>query len=340
MSEHTDRIAVLGAGSWGTALANVLAWNGHATRLWAWEPAVAADVNENQRNDKYLSDITLESSLEATADMAEALDGASVVVSVSPSHVVRSVMEEARAHLGARRPLLVSASKGIEIHTDLRMSEVLTEVLGGETASRCVVLSGPSFAVELARRLPTAVTLASRNEVGAVRVQELFQNEHFRLYTQSDLVGTELGGALKNVIALAAGISDGLGLGTNARAALMTRGLAEIGRLAERLGGEGATLAGLAGVGDLILTCTGDLSRNRRVGLAVGRGESLEEVLAGMTAVAEGVRTTEAARDLASRHGVEMPIVGAVYSILYEKVDPRRALALLMSRQPKPERWS
>jgi glycerol-3-phosphate dehydrogenase (NAD(P)+) len=340
LSEHTDRIAVLGAGSWGTALANVLAWNGHATRLWAWEPAVAADVNENQRNDKYLSDITLESSLEATADMAEALDGASVVVSVSPSHVVRSVMEEARAHLGARRPLLVSASKGIEIHTDLRMSEVLTEVLGGETASRCVVLSGPSFAVELARRLPTAVTLASRNEVGAVRVQELFQNEHFRLYTQSDLVGTELGGALKNVIALAAGISDGLGLGTNARAALMTRGLAEIGRLAERLGGEGATLAGLAGVGDLILTCTGDLSRNRRVGLAVGRGESLEEVLAGMTAVAEGVRTTEAARDLASRHGVEMPIVGAVYSILYEKVDPRRALALLMSRQPKPERWS
>jgi glycerol-3-phosphate dehydrogenase (NAD(P)+) len=220
------------------------------------------------------------------------------------------------------------------------MSEVLREVLGEETAGGCVVLSGPSFAAELARRLPTAVTLASKDEGSARHIQGLFQNDHFRLYTQSDLVGTELGGALKNVIALAAGISDGLGLGTNARAALMTRGLAEIGRLAERLGGEGATLAGLAGVGDLILTCTGDLSRNRTVGLAVGRGEDLKDVLAGMTAVAEGVRTTEAARDLAGRHGVEMPIVGAVYSILYESVDPRRALALLMSREPKPERWS
>lgn len=340
MSTKSERVAVLGAGSWGTALANVLAWNGHPTRLWAYEAAVAQDVRTNHRNEKYLPDVTLERGLEATADMAEALQDASVVVSVSPSHVVRPVMEEARNHLRSSRPLLVSASKGIEIHTDLRMSEVLSEVLGPESAGNCVVLSGPSFAVELARRLPTAVTLASRDAVSAERVQGLFQNEHFRLYTQSDLVGTELGGALKNVIALAAGISDGLGLGTNARAALMTRGLAEIGRLAERLGGEGATLAGLAGVGDLILTCTGDLSRNRRVGLAVGRGEKLDDVLAGMTAVAEGVRTTEAARDLASRHGVEMPIVGAVYSILYENVDPRRALALLMSRQPKPERWS
>ncbi len=337
---QTDRIAVLGAGSWGTALANVLASNGHATRLWAYESAVADDVTGNRRNDKYLPDIDLHPSLDATADMGEALDGAGVVVSVSPSHVVRSVMQEAGSHLAGNRPLIVSASKGIEIHTDLRMSEVLCEVLGEETAGGCVVLSGPSFAAELARRLPTAVTLASADASNAQHVQGLFQNDHFRLYTQADLIGTELGGALKNVIALAAGISDGLGLGTNARAALMTRGLAEIGRLAERLGGEGATLAGLAGVGDLILTCTGDLSRNRTVGLAVGRGQNLDEVLAGMTAVAEGVRTTEAARDLAGRHGVEMPIVGAVYSILYDDVDPRRALALLMSREPKPERWS
>ena len=340
MSVQTDRIAVLGAGSWGTALANVLAANGHATRLWAYEPAVAHEVATNQRNDKYLPGIDLDPSLGATADMGEALDGADVVVSVSPSHVVRPVMQEAGSCLAERRPLIVSASKGIEIHTDMRMSEVLREVLGEETAGGCVVLSGPSFAAELARRLPTAVTLASSDAGNAQRVQGLFQNDHFRLYTQSDLIGTDLGGALKNVIALAAGISDGLGLGTNARAALMTRGLAEIGRLAERLGGEGATLAGLAGVGDLILTCTGDLSRNRTVGLAVGRGEDLSEVLAGMTAVAEGVRTTEAARDLAGRHGVEMPIVGAVYSILYDNVDPRRALALLMSREPKPERWS
>jgi glycerol-3-phosphate dehydrogenase (NAD(P)+) len=337
---NTERIAVLGAGSWGTALANVLAWNGHPTVLWAYEPAVAEDISERRRNDKYLAGIELEPTLSATSDMAEALRAASVVVSVSPSHVVRPVMQEARGHLGDSRPLVVSASKGIEIRTDLTMSQVLTEVLGEDVAGGCVVLSGPSFAAELARRLPTAVTLASRDEQNAVRIQRLFQNEHFRLYTQSDLVGTELGGALKNVIALAAGISDGLGLGTNARAALMTRGLAEIGRLAETLGGEGATLAGLAGVGDLVLTCTGDLSRNRQVGLAVGRGEKLHDVLAGMTSVAEGVRTTEAARDLAKRHGVEMPIVGAVYSILYEDVDPRRALALLMSREPKPERWS
>lgn len=335
----TDRIAVLGAGSWGTALANVLAWNGHPTVLWSYEPAVAEDVSERRRNDKYLAGVELEPTLGATSDMAKALRDASVVVSVSPSHVVRPVMQEARGHLGDARPLLVSASKGIEIQTDLTMSQVLTEVLG-DVARGCVVLSGPSFAAELARRLPTAVTLASREEQNAVRIQRLFQNEHFRLYTQSDLVGTELGGALKNVIALAAGISDGLGLGTNARAALMTRGLAEIGRLAERLGGEGATLAGLAGVGDLVLTCTGDLSRNRQVGLAVGRGEKLQDVLAGMASVAEGVRTTKAARDLAERHGVEMPIVGAVYSILYDDVDPRRALALLMSREPKPERWS
>ncbi len=335
-----DRIAVLGAGSWGTALADVLARNGHSTVLWAYEDAVAEEIAREARNEKYLPGVELNRRLEATADIGEAVAGATVVVSVSPSHVVRSVMEQAATRLGEERPIIVSASKGLEIRTDLRMSQVLEEAMGEALAGSCVVLSGPSFAAELARRMPTAVTLASRSYDNALRVQHLFQNPHFRLYTQSDLIGTELGGALKNVIALAAGISDGIGLGTNARAALMTRGLAEIGRLAEKLGGDGATLAGLAGVGDLILTCTGDLSRNRRVGLAVGRGEKLSDVLAGMTAVAEGVRTTEAARDLAARHGVEMPIVAAVYSILYEDVDPRKALAVLMSREPKPERWS
>ena len=337
---RAQRIAVLGAGSWGTALANVLAQNGHHTILWAWEPPVAEDIRTNRCNSKYLSGVKLDPALQASSDMGDSVTDAEVIVSVSPSHVVRPVMADAAKHIGDAAPVVVSASKGIEIRTDLRMSQVLVEVLGEDIAGDCVVLSGPSFAAELAGRLPTAVTLASRSEENAIRVQRLFQNDHVRLYTQSDLVGTELGGALKNVIALAAGISDGLGLGTNARAALMTRGLAEIGRLAERLGGDGATLAGLAGVGDLILTCTGDLSRNRRVGLAVGRGEKLDDVLAGMTAVAEGVRTAEAARDLAERHGVEMPIVAAVYSILYDGVDPREALARLMSREPKPERWS
>jgi len=267
------------------------------------------------------------------------LDGAEIIVSVSPSEFVRNVMEQARPYISGR-PLLVSASKGLELGSDLRMSEVLIEVLGAELAEGCVVLSGPSFAVELARRQPTAVTLASRSEDNAVAVQGLFQNEHFRLYTQSDVIGTELGGSLKNVIALAAGISDGLGLGDNARAALLTRSLAEIRRLTHKLGGEPETLAGLAGVGDLILTCTGDLSRNRTVGLQIGRGQSLDEVLSGMISVAEGVRTTKAAVDLAESHGVEMPIAVAVYSILYEDVEPRQALARLMAREPKPERWS
>lgn len=336
----TTRIAVLGAGSWGTALADVLSRNGHDVVLWAWEPDVAREIAEKHRNDRYLPGVELSAGLVASADMAEALKEADVLLSVSPSHVVREVAEQARTLLGERRPVLVSASKGLEISSGLRMSEVLAIVLGEPTRDTCVVLSGPSFAAELARRLPTAVTLASRNPDNAVQVQGLFQNEHFRLYTQSDVIGTELGGSLKNVIALAAGISDGLGLGTNARAALMTRGLAEIGRLTERLGGDPATLAGLAGMGDLVLTCTGELSRNRRVGLAIGRGQRLSDVLDGMQSVAEGVRTTRATCELAHAEGVEMPIAEAVYSVLYEGVDPRRALALLMSREPKPERWS
>ena len=236
--------------------------------------------------------------------------------------------------------ILISASKGFELETDLRMTQVLGDVLGRQAASAAVVLSGPSFAAELARRLPTAVTLASETPAHAEAVQRLFQNEHFRLYTQEDVIGTEVGGALKNVMAIAAGISDGLGLGGNARAALLTRGLAEMSRLAERMGGQAVTLSGLAGMGDLVLTCTGDLSRNRRVGLALGAGEQLESVLAETDAVAEGVRTTMATRDLSLAHGVEMPIVDAVYSVLYEAVNPVEALTRLMAREPKPERWS
>ena len=333
------KIGVIGAGSWGTALADCLARNGHPVTLWSHELEVATGIESDRRNDVYLPGVDLDPTLHASSNLQKVLDGAEIIVSVSPSEFVRNVMEQARPHISGR-PLLVSASKGLELGSDLRMSEVLLEVLGAELAEGCVVLSGPSFAVELARRQPTAVTLASRSEDNAVAVQGLFQNEHFRLYTQSDVIGTELGGSLKNVIALAAGISDGLGLGDNARAALLTRSLAEIRRLTHRLGGEPETLAGLAGVGDLILTCTGDLSRNRTVGLQIGRGQSLDEVLSGMISVAEGVRTTKAAVDLAESHGVEMPIAVAVYSILYEDVEPRQALARLMAREPKPERWS
>jgi len=330
---------VLGAGSWGTALADVLSRNGHETRLWAWSEALAADLREHRRNDRYLPGVVLHDDLRVTDSLGEALVGADTVLSVSPSHYVRDVLMAASPHIDPAARL-ISASKGLELDSDKRMSEVIAEVLPGEAASGVVVLSGPSFAAELARGLPTAVTLASRNAANAEAVQLMFQNDHFRLYTQSDVVGTELGGALKNVMAIAAGISDGLGLGGNARAALLTRGLAEMSRLAERMGGHAVTLAGLAGMGDLVLTCTGDLSRNRRVGLALGEGRRLDEVLHEMDAVAEGVRTTRAARELAAELGVEMPIVDAVYSVLYEDVDPMQGLARLMAREPKPERWS
>ena len=334
----SDRLCVLGAGSWGTALANVLARNGQDVTIWARREAVAAEISEERRNSRYLPSIELQP-FEATADLVRAVDGASVIVCVTPSHVVRDVLALAKPRL-SEESLLVSCSKGIEIESDLRMSEVFADVLGAESYGRFVVLSGPSFAEELARGLPTACAAASISERSRHRVQTLFQNDRFRIYTLSDVVGTELGGSLKNVIALAAGISDGLQLGNNARAALITRGLAEIIRLATRLGAEEHTLAGLAGIGDLILTCTGDLSRNRTVGLAIGRGRPLDEVLAEMHNVVEGIRTTRAAVELADRHEVEMPIAHAVFSILYEDVAPAQALARLMARDPKPERWS
>lgn len=333
-----SRVAVLGAGSWGTALADCLAGNGHQVILWAHDPAVAFGIRETARNDKYLPDLALSPSLAATAELAEALGGAEVVLSVSPSHVVREVMTAARPYVD--RPLLISASKGIEIATGLRMSEVLGVVLGRWASRELVVLSGPSFAAEVARRLPTALVAASASAERAQAVQELFQNRYFRVYTQPDVVGTELGGSVKNVLALAAGMSDGLELGANARAALITRGLAEISRLGHSVGARESTFAGLAGIGDVVLTCTGDLSRNRTAGLAIGQGRRPEEVLAGMEQVVEGVRTARATRELAERHGVEMPIVDAVCSILYEGVEPREALARLMAREPKPERWS
>ena len=335
----TARIAVLGGGSWGTSLANVLAANGAEVRIWARDPAVAAQIDTESRNDKYLPGVDLESSIEASSELAPVLESASMVLYVSPSQAIRAVLQEVRPLLDGE-PLIVSASKGIELDSGLRMSQVVGEVLGQKFGERTTVVSGPSFATELARRLPTAITAASLDEENARQVQEVLQSEYLRVYTQTDVIGTELGGSLKNIIALASGISDGLGLGNNARAALLTRGLAEIVRLTTRLGGHEATLSGLAGIGDLVLTCTGDLSRNRQVGLAVGRGKPLAEVLAGMQQVAEGVLTTKATRDLARTQEVEMPIVDAAYAILFEEVPPQQVLAELMARAPKPERWS
>ena len=331
-------VGVLGAGSWGTALGDTLARNGHRVRLWSFEAEIAEEIRDRSTNDKYLPGVSLAADLSATGDLAYALEDVDLVVSVSPSHAVRPVMSEAAAYLDDQT--IVSASKGIEIGTDLRMSEVLAQALGESAIERVVVFSGPSFAAELGRGLPTAVVAASASEARAEETQALFQNGFLRVYTQSDVVGTEIGGSLKNVIALAAGISDGLELGANARAALITRGLAEITRLACQLGAHESTLAGLAGIGDLVLTATGDLSRNRTVGLAIGHGGDPEKVVGEMTSVVEGVRTARAAHELATRLDVEMPITEAVYSIIHEGVEPREALARLMAREPKPERWS
>lgn len=334
----TDHVAVIGAGSWGTALANLLAQKGVDTILWSYEPEVATGITQTGRNPGYLSEVELSPALRATSSMEEAVTGAQTIVSVSPSHVVRSVMSEARPFL---RPgaLVVSASKGIEVGTLQMMDAVLTEVLPVEHHHRLAFLSGPSFALEVARDLPTAVTMASRRSETAIEARNLFQTDNFRVYTEADVTGVELGGSLKNVMAIASGVVAGLGFGHNTLAALITRGLAEMTRLGVELGANPMTLAGLAGMGDLILTCTGGLSRNRSVGVELGKGRKIEEILAEMTMVAEGVRTTRSARDLAERAGVEMPIVEEVYALLFEGSSPREAVENLMLREPKSERW-
>lgn len=332
------RVAVIGAGSWGTALADLLARKGVETLLWSYEPEVAEAIEREHRNPRYLSEIALDPRLRATDDLARAVRGAEVVVSVSPSHVVRRVMSQAAAHLRADA-LVVSASKGIEVDTLETMDGVLAGVLPPEIARRAAFLSGPSFALEVAQQLPTAVTMASLDPAAAEEAQELFQTDRFRVYTNPDVRGVELGGALKNVIAIASGVVDGMGYGYNTRAALITRGLAEIARLGVALGADPQTFAGLAGMGDLILTCTGGLSRNRHVGVELGKGRPVEEILGEMTMVAEGVRTARSARDLARRTGVEMPIVEEVYAMLYEARPAPEAVDGLMLREPKPEHW-
>ena len=330
------RVAVIGAGSWGTALAAVLAKKGHDVHLWALEAEVAEQITQGQENTSYLSGVDLPENLRSTADLESALEGAEVVVSVSPAQVVGSVMAEAAPHI-ADDALVLSASKGIETTTLRRMDEVISEVLSPAQMARFTVLSGPSFALEVAKEIPTAVVAASDNSDAALAAQDLFQTEYFRVYTGSDVIGVELGGALKNVIALGAGVAAGLGGGLNTLAALITRGLAEMRRLGVAMGARAATFSGLAGMGDLVLTCTGTLSRNRTVGYRLGQGESLEDILAEMSAVAEGVATSHAVHDLAARYGVEMPIAEEVFGILTLGTDPEQALKNLMQRDPKPE---
>jgi glycerol-3-phosphate dehydrogenase (NAD(P)+) len=329
---------VVGAGAWGTALATVLARNGHDVRIWSYEGDVARSIDEERVN-PYLEGVQLPDGIRAETDLATAVRGAELVVSASPSQFVRKVMAAAAPHLDAGA-LVLSASKGIELGTLLRMDEVLASVLPAPAMERFCVLSGPSFALEVGRGAPTAVVIASHDAESGVRARDLFQTPTFRVYTSQDVIGVEVSGAIKNVIALAAGVSDGLGYGHNTLAALITRGLAEMTRLGLAVGAERATFYGLAGLGDLVLTCTGGLSRNRTVGYRLGAGESLELILRDMSAVAEGVKTTEAVYQLATRHGVEMPITEQMYAILYEGRTPSEALRALMSRDAKPEEWS
>jgi glycerol-3-phosphate dehydrogenase (NAD(P)+) len=329
-------VAVLGAGSFGTCLA-VLAAREHDVTIWARDPDVAAAIERDRRNPRYLPEVELPPGLHATADLSEALAGSELAICAVPSHGVRAVMAEAAKWMDPES-ILVSTVKGIEVETGMLMHQVLEDVLDPGFHARLVVLSGPSFAREVAGQLPTAVTLACREEAYAISVQTALSCPWFRCYTHDDVVGAEVGGALKNVVAIAVGMCDGLGRGLNARAGLMTRGLREMTRLGVELGANPLTFLGLSGMGDLILTCTGDLSRNRRVGLELARGRPLGEIVGGMShQVAEGVRTTEAVCALAERLGVEMPIASAVRSVLRGELAPEEAGRQLMTRQLRSE---
>ena len=328
-------VSVLGAGSFGTCLAMLCARQ-HEVMLWARDPEVAEAIERTRHNPKYLSDVELPERVSASADLGEVLAGAELVILAVPSHGIRNVLGSAAKHLepGA---ILLSTIKGIEVETGLTMDGVLEDVLDASFHPRLVFLSGPSFAREVAERKPTAVTLASREETYAISVQASISCPWFRCYSHDDVVGVEVGGALKNVVAIAVGMCDALDLGMNARAGLMTRGLREITRLGVELGANPLTFQGLSGMGDLLLTCTGDLSRNRSVGLELGRGRSLDDIVGGMDQVAEGVRTTWAVCRLADRLGVEMPIAQGVKAVLDGEMTPLEAGRALMTRQLRTE---
>ncbi len=336
------QITVLGAGAWGTALAQVLSENGHQTTLWTWQVQHALAMNAQRKNEACLPDMSLHADLRVTGALDEAVRSAELLVVVVPSHTVRATILAAQPFLreGVK---IVCASKGIEQETLLLMSEVLISALSAGSEgqdsweARIGVISGPSFAKEVALRIPTNLVAASTSPSFATELQVLFSNEWLRVYTGNDSVGVEVGGALKNVIAIAAGASDGLGLGNNTRAALITRGVAEMGRLVHAMGGQGSTTAGLAGMGDLVLTCTGAMSRNRTLGEKLGRGVSLQEALSSSQGVAEGYISAKSAHDLAKKLQVELPICEAVYSVLYGGFEPQRALQGLLSRPLRAE---
>jgi glycerol-3-phosphate dehydrogenase (NAD(P)+) len=333
-------IAIIGAGAWGTALSMVAARKGgHRVRLWAFEEDVCESIRTRRVNEKFLPGLPVPEGVDVTRDLGEAVAGAEMVVSVMPSHHCRAVFRGLAPHL-RRDMMFVSATKGIEEESFLRMTEVVAATIESMKGfrPRIAALSGPSFAREVARGDPTAITVASQNEEVAQAAQITLSDPRLRIYTNDDMIGVELGGSLKNVIAIAAGVCDGLGLGHNSVAALITRGLAEMTRLVLACGGRSETMAGLAGLGDLVLTCTGGLSRNRSVGEQLGKGEKLADIIAGMRGmVAEGVPTTNAAVGLAQRHKVEMPITEKMWEVLHEGKPPAEAMHELMTRSVKSE---
>ena len=330
------QVAVIGAGGWGTALAKLLSMAGHQVCLWVRQLALCEQIKRERENRPYLPGAPLPETIAYTTSFSEAARGVELFVLAVPSHAMRATAASLKPFLEGT-PLLVSVSKGVEEESLQTMSAVLIHVLGESRKGSLAVLSGPSFAAEVARGLPTAVTVAAYGAETAVRLQNVFVSSRFRVYTASDVTGVEVGGAVKNVIAIAAGVSDGLGCGYSARAALITRGLAEITRLAVRMGADQRTLSGLSGIGDLVLTCTSDLSRNRSLGVQLGKGEDITTILRGMKMVAEGVRTCRSVFALAQGLGVEMPIIEQVHALLYEKKPPHRVVADLLAREVKPE---
>lgn len=331
------KVAVLGAGSWGTALAIHAARAGHDTRLWTRRPEHAEAMISEGRNPRYIKEVAFPAGLRPTHDLDEALDGSTLCILAIPSHGLRAALAPvvARGDAAARRYLI--AAKGVENETLETMDQVVVGELGPEVRNQVAALGGPSFAAEVATAQPTAVVIAAHDDETAKWIQRTLSDGGLRAYVTRDVLGVELGGAFKNVVALAAGMSDGAGLGLNARAAVMTRGLAETSRLAISLGADPRTLAGLAGMGDLVLTCTGGLSRNRRVGLALGQGRALQDILDEMGMVAEGVKNTRSAKALAERQGVEMPIAQTMYEILYGDLSVKDAIDALMGRSLKSE---
>ena len=332
------RIAVMGAGSWGTALSIIAARAGHDVRLWSRNEEVVRSINRDRVNNLYLDYSTVPSGVQATADIGEALYDAEMVILAAPSHATRDVFTSTLPFLKPEM-ILVSATKGIEIETGKRISEIVNEVVGERFSPQFVCLSGPSFAREVVEDHPTAIVAASDGPAISRTVQTELSFGNLRIYTNDDVTGTELGGSVKNVMAIAAGIVAGLGFGTNSVAALVTRGLAEITRLALREGAKLETMMGLAGLGDLVLTCTGNLSRNRFVGQELGKGRRLDEITAGMREVAEGIKTSQALSRFAKRIGVEMPIADEVHAVLYENKTAREAAANLMMRPLREESW-